>query len=400
MTIEELIGAGVGSGPTAIAERKRILLVDDDPSVLRAYSIALLRSGWDVHSASDGKEAIHRLGAGAFEAIVSDVAMPAMGGLDLLKAVRAHDLDVPVILMTGAPALESAMRAVEFGAFRYLEKPVSAELLDETLHRAVRLHDMARLKRQALEIAGIERGRIGDRAGLEARFAMALKMFYVAFQPIVSLRERHVFGYEALLRSYEPTLPNPGEIIGAAERLGRVHELGRAIRARVASEADNAPPGTKLFVNLHPLDLNDEDLYAEDSALARIAERVVLEVTERASLDGVTDVSARAKRLRAMGFQVAVDDLGAGYAGLTSFSRLAPEIAKIDMSLVRGIDSDPRKRSIVGAMRKLCEELNTLVVAEGVETPSERDALAKLGCDLLQGYLFAKPERGFPLPCW
>jgi len=70
------------------------------------------------------------------------------------------------------------------------------------------------------------------------------------------------------------------------------------------------------------------------------------------------------------------------------------------MSLVRGIDSDPRKRSIVGAMKKLCEELDTLVVAEGVETPSERDALAKLGCDLLQGYLFAKPERGFPLPCW
>jgi EAL domain-containing protein (putative c-di-GMP-specific phosphodiesterase class I) len=229
---------------------------------------------------------------------------------------------------------------------------------------------------------------------------MALKMFYVAFQPIVSMRERRVFGYEALLRSYEPTLPTPGDLLGAAERLGRVHELGRAIRARVASEAANAPADAKLFVNLHPLDLNDQELYSGDSPLARIAERVVLEVTERASLDGVTDVSARAKSLRAMGFQVAVDDLGAGYAGLTSFSRLAPEIAKIDMSLVRGIGSDPRKRSIVGAMKKLCDELDTLVVAEGVETPSERDALAKLGCDLLQGYLFAKPERGFPLPCW
>jgi EAL domain-containing protein (putative c-di-GMP-specific phosphodiesterase class I) len=229
---------------------------------------------------------------------------------------------------------------------------------------------------------------------------MALKMFYLAFQPIVSLRERRVFGYEALLRSYEPTLPTPGDLLGAAERLGRVHELGRAIRARVASEADNAPAGTKIFVNLHPLDLNDEDLYTEDSALARIAKRVVLEVTECASLDGVKDVAARAQSLRALGFQVAVDDLGAGYAGLTSFSRLAPQIAKIDMSLVRGIDSDPRKRSIVGAMTKLCEELDTLVVAEGVETPSERDTLAELGCDLLQGYLFARPERGFPLPCW
>ncbi len=175
---------------------------------------------------------------------------------------------------------------------------------------------------------------------------------------------------------------------------GAAFEPASRARPRVA------PTGTKLFVNLHPLDLNDEDLYAPDSALARIATRIVLEITERASLEGVDDIVAHLKKLRAMGFQVAVDDLGAGYAGLSSYSRLEPEIAKIDMSLVRHIDSDARKRSIVGAMKRLCDELGTSVVAEGVETPAERDTLAKLGFDLLQGYLFAKPERGFPLPCW
>src|ERR1700683_3868229 len=114
MTIEQLIGAGARPQPTAVPERKRILVVDDDPLVLRAYAFALFRSGWDVCSASDGDEAIRCIRAGAFEAIVSDVAMPTMGGLDLLKAVREQDLDVPVILMTGAPELESAVRAVEF----------------------------------------------------------------------------------------------------------------------------------------------------------------------------------------------------------------------------------------------------------------------------------------------
>jgi EAL domain-containing protein (putative c-di-GMP-specific phosphodiesterase class I) len=381
-------------------EMKRILLVDDEPAVLRAYAGALGHHGWAVQAASNGPDAVRKLRTGTFEAIVSDVGMPAMGGVEFLRAVREQDLDIPVILMTGAPELDSAMRAVELGAFRYLEKPVKIELLDETLKSAVRLHEMARLKRQALDIVGVERGRLGDRAGLEARFAMALNLVYVVFQPIVSLRDREAFGFEALLRSYEPTLPGPGEVLAAAERLGRVHELGRVVRARVADAARAAPAGAKIFVNLHPLDLNDDDLYAPDSGLSKIAPRVVLEVTERASLDGVRDVVAQVKRLRAMGFQVAVDDLGAGYAGLTSYSRLEPEIAKIDMSLVRSIDSDARKRSIVGAMRKLCDELGTSVVAEGVETPGERDTLAALGFDLLQGYLFAKPERGFPLPCW
>ena len=79
---------------------------------------------------------------------------------------------------------------------------------------------------------------------------------------------------------------------------------------------------------------------------------------------------------------------------------LEPAIVKLDMSLVRGIDSHPRKQSIVRAMTRLCGELGMLVVAEGVETTSERDALAGLGCDLLQGYLFARPVRDFAAPRW
>jgi EAL domain-containing protein (putative c-di-GMP-specific phosphodiesterase class I) len=185
-----------------------------------------------------------------------------------------------------------------------------------------------------------------------------------------------------------------------AERLGRLHDLGRAIRRRVATDAAEAPDTTTLFVNLHASDLNDDELYMAQSSLAPIAQRVVLEVTERASLDDVRSPRARIQRLREMGFRIAVDDLGAGYAGLTSFTQLEPEIAKLDMSLVRGIDADPRRQSIVLSMKRLCDELDIAVVAEGVETVGERDALAELGCHLLQGYLFAKPAEGFMMPQW
>jgi EAL domain-containing protein (putative c-di-GMP-specific phosphodiesterase class I) len=153
-------------------------------------------------------------------------------------------------------------------------------------------------------------------------------------------------------------------------------------------------------VNLHSADLNDEDLYSADAPLSKIATRVVLEVTERASLYGVKNVVACIARLKVLGFQIAIDDLGAGYAGLTSFTQLEPRIAKLDMSLVRGVDADSRRQSIIRSMIRLCDELGMLVVAEGVETAAERDMLAKLGCDLLQGYLFARPERGFKAPRW
>jgi EAL domain-containing protein (putative c-di-GMP-specific phosphodiesterase class I)/ActR/RegA family two-component response regulator len=379
----------------SLHEEVALLLVDDDAGVRRAYQRSLARSGWKVEVVASGKEAIGRVTSESFEVILSDIAMPEMSGVEFLRAVREHDLDVPVVLMTGDPELTSAIRAVEYGAFQYLVKPVEPALLDDTVRRAARMHKLARLKREALELLGGGPALLGDRASLEARFASALEQLWMAYQPIVSWRERRIFGYEALLRSGDPALKNPGEFLEVAERLERLHDLGRAIRARVAQAAHEAPEDALLFVNLHASDLNDDELFAAQSSLAPIARRLVLEVTERASMDAVKNPAARTQDLRAMGFRIAVDDLGAGYAGLTSFMQLEPEFAKLDMSLVRGIDTDPRRQSIVRSMKLLCDELNMLVVAEGVETASERDMLVGLGCDLLQGYLFARPDRGF-----
>lgn len=101
-----------------------------------------------------------------------------------------------------------------------------------------------------------------------------------------------------------------------------------------------------------------------------------------------------------MGFEIAIDDLGSGYAGLATISQLEPDMAKLDMSLVRNIHVEPRKRSIVRSMIELCGELGTVMVAEGVETREERDTLVQLGCDLFQGFLFARPQKGYPAVQW
>jgi EAL domain-containing protein (putative c-di-GMP-specific phosphodiesterase class I) len=130
--------------------------------------------------------------------------------------------------------------------------------------------------------------------------------------------------------------------------------------------------------------------------LSRVASRVVLEITERASLERMAGVAERIRGLRELGFRIALDDLGAGYAGLTSFATLTPDVVKVDMSLVRDIDGDPLRQKLVGSIASLCKSLGILVVGEGIETEGERAAVVSAGCDLLQGYLFGKPAALAP----
>jgi EAL domain-containing protein (putative c-di-GMP-specific phosphodiesterase class I) len=319
-----------------------------------------------------------------------------MSGIELLGIVRAYDLDVPVILLTGEPTVETAAEAVSLGALQYLSKPAPNDVLIKAVERASKLHQMAQMKRDALRLSGAEDALAGDRAGLQTRFESALGSMWIAFQPIVDAKRRTIFGYEALMRTKEPSLPHPGAVLGAAERLDRLVDLGRRVRSLTAEAFERAPPGALLFVNLHTRDLLDGELYESSAPLARFADRVVLEITERATIDDVKDIQARVSVLRYNGYRIAIDDLGAGYAGLSSFAALEPEIVKLDMSLVRNVHQSDVRQRLIASMTSLCKEMGMKVVAEGVETTEERACVLGVGCDLLQGYLFAKPGPPFP----
>jgi EAL domain-containing protein (putative c-di-GMP-specific phosphodiesterase class I) len=282
-----------------------------------------------------------------------------------------------------------------------LTKPAPAGELAASVRSAVSMHRLALLKRRALELYEGERWHLGDKASLEASFEQAIDALWMAFQPIVNWKKREIIGYEALVRANHQILGSPGPLLAAAESLGRVGELGQRIRRHVVDAVQAAPVETLIFMNLHAADLNDDSLYSRSTALGACASRIVLEVTERSSLDRVGDVEGRAQTLRNLGFKLAIDDLGAGYAGLSSFSRLEPDIAKLDMSLVRDIDSSPQKQSIVRSMLAVCrDELGVQVVCEGVETQAECDTLQRLGSDTQQGYLFGRPQAQFLAPRW
>ncbi len=379
-------------------ESASVLLVDDDPGILRAYRRALSPLGLHIVCAGGGAEVPALLRREPFDVVVSDVSMTGLDGFGVLREVQAHDPDLPVVLVTSGPSLESVIRALDLGAHRFLLKPIDPQALAAAVRAAVAHHRHALVVRHASDLAAeLERSE-ANRARLGEELSRAIDGMWMAFQPIVRHSDRALFGYEALLRSAHAPLSRPDEILRAAEQLGRLGEVARAIHGRVARAALAGPSGVALLVNLHPFDLRDEGLLAPGSPLAALADRVVLEITERASLEHVPDLRARIDVLRALGFRIAVDDLGAGYAGLTYIADLAPDVVKIDMSLVRGLHQDRTRRRLVRAISHLCGELGIAVVAEGVETAEERDSLCEAGCDLMQGYLFARPAPAFVAP--
>ena len=372
----------------------RVLIVDDEVQLREAYAEMLKDEGYEVETAGSSEQAIDVLDLlrrSELDVVLSDIQMPGMNGVQLLRAVRERDLDLPVILMTGSPTVDTAARAVEYGALRYLLKPIKMDVLLAAVGDAVRLRRLARVKREMADELGDGTRLVGDRAGLEASLERALRSLWMAYQPIV-WAAGDLYGYEALVRSAEASLPRPDALFNAAERLGRLQQLGRATRFAVAkSLAPVVTRGLAVFVNVHPSELTDETLYAPDGELSPVARSVVLEITERALLDDIPEVRSRIRNLKDMGFRIAIDDLGAGYAGLTSFTVLEPHIVKLDMALIRGVDRDPMKRRLIGSMTRVCKESGILVVAEGVETKAEHDAVVELGCDLVQGYLIGRP---------
>ena len=340
--------------------RGRLLVVDDDPQLLKSMRRTLTRLGFSVDTAPDGRAATEQLSSNEYHCVISDISMPELGGIGLLSAIREHDFDVPVILVTGEPAVDTAVQAVEHGALHYLSKPVDFGQLERVIEKGMREGDRLRTLRQSsqveLRVAALDAEQ-SDREHQELgdNLNRTLDKMWMAFQPIVRVNDGSIYGHEALLRSDEKVLPHPGAIIEAAEELGRLCELGQRIRSEIATTYQSRNREDYVFVNLHPRDLQDPALFAPDAPLNAIAENVVLEITERSTLDAVSDFPKRIAELREKGYRIAIDDLGSGYAGLNSLAMLEPDIVKLDMTLIRDVHKHVTKQKLIRSFTNVCK---------------------------------------------
>jgi EAL domain-containing protein (putative c-di-GMP-specific phosphodiesterase class I) len=359
--------------------------------VLKWLEQSIGASSYATVCCSNPTEALKHILEGDVLAVVSDVSMPGMSGTELLRILHEHDPDLPVVLVTGVPRVESAIEAVEHGAFMYLVKPVEPSLLAITVERAVLQYFGARQKRQTLSSLGIE-DETSSLIQLQTRFDEALAQMWMDYQPVVQVPSHSVLGYEALLRSGDSVLHEPDLLLHAADRLGKLPALGRAIRARSAEPFLGADLEHLLFINLYPQDLRDPELWHEGSTLGTIASRVVFEFTERTSVGSIDEIRSKLAELRARGYRIAIDDAGAGYASLNCIASLEPDFVKLDMTLVRDLSRDALKQKLVSTLIALSHEMGHAVIAEGVERRDESEALSDLGCGLQQGYFFARPR--------
>ena len=372
---------------------KSVLLVEDDDTVARMFGKVLRSANYDVVRAADGLDAMRLTENRAFDAIVTDISMPHLNGIELLKAVHMHDEDMPVVLVTGNPETATAIEAVRYRALRYLVKPVNPRELTQAVAEAIASHEEAALKTAALPFLDDWRREDAERAALQLRLDSALDRLYMVYQPIVCPSENRTIGYEALVRTEETSFAGPGELLAAAEELDEIVRLGRRVRTTVAGDIDELTPHSLVFVNLHPFELQDEELFMNSAPLVRHASRVVYEITERACLESVGSIHERLARLRTLGFRLAVDDLGSGYSGLSSFVSITPEFVKIDMELIRDVDKHPSKRELVRSLVTAAKSIGSDLICEGVETIEEAGVLTSIGAVNFQGYLFSPPKR-------
>ncbi len=222
------------------------------------------------------------------------------------------------------------------------------------------------------------------------------------FQPIINLNRRKIFGYEALSRGpSDSQLHSPITLFELAARSGRLFELELLCRELAMRQFQRLELAGNLFLNATPLSLLQPD-HRSGKTLEKLREigldpqRVVIELTEQQPLDDYDLMRQATEHYRAMGFRIAIDDLGAGYAGLRMWAELRPDYVKIDRHFIQGIDEDRVKQEFVRSIIDISQGLNCEIIAEGIETEAEYRTVFAMGIEMGQGYYFARPRAAPP----
>ncbi|MBE2990489.1 EAL domain-containing protein [Sphingomonas sp. CFBP 13603] len=231
----------------------------------------------------------------------------------------------------------------------------------------------------------------GCRTGAPLRSAITM-----AFQPIVDIETGSVFAYEALVRGADGQ--SAGEVLSSIEP-DMIYKFDQACRVKAIELAGAlfAPDGdAKLSINFMPNAVYEPNacIRASLAAARRVGfdpGRLMFEFTENERMVDVVHVRHIIESYQARGFTTAIDDFGAGYAGLGLLADLRPDMLKLDMALIRGIDGSAARRTIVAGVVRMADELGIRCIAEGIETAAELRALREIGVRLCQGYLFARP---------
>jgi len=380
-----------------------ILLIDDNQVNLTLLGRVLELVGvTDIRVVNDSLDAEAVFSERRPDLVLLDLHMPKLDGFGVMERFRRQidgDDFVPIIVITGDSSDEARERALAAGAKDFVTKPINitevvlrvANLLESrALYKGLRRHNAelaaALLERDQSEHL-LQQRRQERIARVEA--VLADDSIMTVFQPIVDVRTGHIAGVEALTR-FGGDPPRPPDVWfdeATAVGLGDVLEL-RALE-KALGLINKIPATAFMSVNLSP------EVASTPAAVELIsrgpADRVVVEITEHSRIRNRRALSESLEAIRTRGARVAVDDAGAGFAGLQQILDLHPEIIKLDLALTHGIDTDPIRRALASCLLSFATEVGGLIVAEGIETRTELATLQRLGVSLGQGYFLARP---------
>lgn len=279
---------------------------------------------------------------------------------------------------------------------------------DQAMYAAKRL---GRNRCERFTLAMQEVTLMRSRIARDLRSALSEQQFWLAYQPIVDLRTGAVHKAEALIRWQHPIhgLISPATFIPIAEEAGTIHEIGRWVfetaAQQVATWQTSLDPAFQVSVNKSPAQFKEGSLKAAQwntvlHDLGLEARSVVLEITEGLLMDASATTREHLSTLHAAGVQISLDDFGTGYSALSYLHQFDLDYLKIDQSFVRNLHATSKDLALCKATIVMAHELGMKVVAEGIETEAQRDLLTQAGCDLGQGYLFAKPLPAAEFEAW
>jgi diguanylate cyclase (GGDEF)-like protein len=228
-------------------------------------------------------------------------------------------------------------------------------------------------------------------------FESPFEQLQPVFQPIVSLRSHTVFGFEGLIRGAQDTmLEFPDQLFDLANKRGIVAELDHLARASVLNKYSSQPLKHYLFLNTIPEVLSRpkhlREFLRTIDTFGVAPENIVIEITEQTQIKSTKEFIQGVEKYREHGFLLALDDLGTGYNGLKLWSQLKPEFVKVDKHFILNISKDAEKYHFLETIHGLANNLNSQIIAEGVENEEDLKVLEKYGIPFVQGYLFSPPR--------
>ena len=375
----------------------KVLLVDDEPRVLAALRRSLDKR-FSIVCANSGAEALALLDShGPFAAVVSDMQMPGMTGLEFLREMRRRSPSVVRLILTGHADLDTAMAALNDGAvFRFHTKPVTADVLGDSIELAILRHH-----KEVRAGGAIDPGESVLREAAELRRALRGDELRIYIQPQGRLDGGGICGGEALVRWMHPErgLLPPDQFLGVVDAMGLMEDLTAWMLDAACLEArrwsDLGLHSLRIAVNVTATDLANPEFASHVARTLNrhgVAPQVLeLELTEGEAIADMRATQSTLRELEQLGVSLSVDDFGTGYSSLGWLRTLPVSMLKIDRLFIRDITTDPEAYHFLCGLVALARGMQLTVLAEGVETADQLDLVTQAGCELVQGYFLARP---------